>query len=173
MLTFKQKVLFTNDECIGILDLYSKIKPTGNQIENGISYTYKNIDCENTFWILERFINWIESEVDCKVDWLASEKRELYLQTYIVGDEFHKHKDDMYNREYTAGLLLNNSFEGGEFVVDISKDIQSKFNNIVGNCYLFDSKLLHQLKPITNGERNIVLLFFKKSQIKYKKIQLI
>jgi hypothetical protein len=170
---FKQKVLFTKEECIDILDSYSKIKSTGSQIEKGISYIYTDIDCESSFWILERFINWIEIETDYKIDWLASEKRELYLQTYIVGDEFRKHKDDTYNRQYTAGLLLNDSFEGGEFVVDISKDVQSKFNNIIGNCYLFDSTLFHQLNPITKGERNIVLLFLKKSQIKYKKTQLI
>lgn len=168
MSLFKQKVLFTKDECDSIIESYSKL-PIDGHISNKIStYDWVDIDKNDNRWILDRFIKWVESEVGCKIHWDANlDSDEFYFQTYKVGDRFGKHRDSMDNRLYTAGLLLNNSFKGGDFLVNTSFDNYELFENKVGNCYIIESMLKHELTEITEGTRNVVLIFFKKSQIQF------
>jgi hypothetical protein len=67
---------------------------------------------------------------------------------------------------YSVGLLLNDGFSGGDFIVDINKNESVLFDNKIGNCYFFESKYQHELMEITNGTRHIILVFFKKQQVK-------
>lgn len=166
MQIFKQKVLFTEAECNRILNLYHNTSLDGYSKTKSSTYGWINLDEIANKWILERFINWVEFEVNCKVNWGDDIKNEFYFQKYETGDKFEKHTDAKHNRIYTTGLLLNNDFSGGEFVVDTSNNTEV-FENKVGNCYMIESILEHQLKEIIKGTRSIVLIFFKKSQIKF------
>jgi Rps23 Pro-64 3,4-dihydroxylase Tpa1-like proline 4-hydroxylase len=176
MLTLKQEVLFSKKECDLILKKYATKPIDGNQIhESSVSYTYKNMNDVEDRWILDRFILWISKELDITIDWENTETNEFYLQTYVKGDKFNKHSDSIHNRLYGLGLLLNDDFEGGEFVIENIFNNTETFNfqKITGNCYFFESIYEHELHEIKEGIRNIVLVFFKKSQIKYNKLKII
>lgn len=168
MSLFKQKVLFTKEECNSIIESYSSL-PIDGRINSKLStYDWIDLNKNDDRWILDRFIKWVEAEVGCKIDWDANlDSDEFYFQTYKIGDKFGKHTDSIYNRVYTAGLLLNNSFEGGDFLVNTSFDNYELFENKIGNCYIIESMLNHELTEITGGTRNVVLIFFKKSQIQF------
>jgi len=170
MAVFKQKVLFTEEECKQILNKYNQRPVDDSQVDMGISYTFKNMVYEEDKWIIDRISEWMDEQLKVKIDWNNSDIKEFYLQTYKVGDKFGRHNDNGHNRIYGVGLLLNDDFEGGKFVVDI--DVLTHgimtFKKITGNCYLFETSHQHELYEITEGERNIVLVFFRKSQIKFK-----
>lgn len=173
MITFKQKVLFTEQECDLILKTYMD-KPI-DEIENTDTRKYqsKNINYNSDKWILDRFINWVENELNVKIEWSKAEIKEFYLQSYTTGDVFKKHNDNKHNRVYGCGLLLKNDFKGGDFIVYNPKDEIIQFNNIIGNCYLFESNLYHEVTEIIEGNRSVVLIFFRNSQIIFKRNQLI
>ena len=173
MKTIIEKVLFTKQECDLILKKYSNNPVDESEHNDTRKYQSKNIDYIADKWILDRFVNWIEAELDVKIEWEASKIKELYLQSYKMGDMFKKHNDNEYHRVYGCGLLLNNDFKGGEFIVYSPKDEMNKFTNTVGNCYLFESNLFHEVTEIIDGNRNVVLIFFRNSQILFKRNKLI
>ena len=169
MRVFKQKILFTTDECNSIIESYSNL-PADGHFSNKIStYDWIDLNKNDNRWILNRFIEWIEGEVNCKIKWDDNiDKDEFYFQTYNTGYKFGKHTDSIHNRIYTVGLLLNDSFRGGDFLVKTSFDNYELFENKIGNCYIIESMLEHELTEITEGTRNIILVFFKKSQVHFK-----
>ena len=168
---FKHKVLFTEEECENIIKAYSSLPAHGSIKNRSSAYMWQNLHKVENWWILERFINWIQNETGHKVDWDSNKTiDEFYFQTYKKGDKFEKHDDNKYDRVYTIGLLLNNKFEGGNFLVDVTPDNSVLFKNVIGNCYIIESMLKHELEEITEGDRHIVLVFFKRSQIKFGNI---
>ncbi len=167
---FIQKVLFTEEECESIIKTYSSLPSDGSIKKSNSSYEWRTLSKLEDGWILNRFINLLKNEIGCEVDWDANRNSdEFYFQTYKKGDKFEKHIDSSYDRVYTAGLLLNNKFEGGDFLVDVTPNNSVLFKNVIGNCYIIESMLTHELKEITEGERHIILVFFKNSQIKFIK----
>jgi predicted 2-oxoglutarate/Fe(II)-dependent dioxygenase YbiX len=173
MIIFKQKILFTEEECELILKKY--IDTPINKIEDTdtMKYKSKDIDYNVDKWILDRFINWVENELNIKIELSNSKEFEFYLQSYKAGDLFVKHIDNSYNRVFACGLLLNNTFKGGEFVVYTPNDEIMLFNNTIGNCYLFEANLAHEVKEIIEGNRSVILIFFRNSQITFKRNKLL
>ena len=173
MIIFKQKILFTEEECELILKKY--IDTPINKIEDTdtMKYKSKDIDYNVDKWILDRFINWVENELNIKIELSNSKEFEFYLQSYKAGDLFVKHIDNIYNRVFACGLLLNNTFKGGEFVVYTPNDEIMLFNNTIGNCYLFEANLAHEVKEIIEGNRSVILIFFRNSQITFKRNKLL
>jgi hypothetical protein len=165
---FEQEVLFTSEECESIIKRYSSLEPDDSIKNSTSSYEWKNLHKVEDGWILDRFINWASNKIGCEIQWDNNRNTdEFYFQTYKKGDKFGKHTDNGYDRAYTIGLLLNNKFEGGNFLVDVTPDNSVSFKNVIGNCYIIESMLKHELKEITEGERHIVLVFIKNSQIKF------
>ena len=168
MRVFKQKILFTAEECNSIINRYNNLPISCEVSRDNCSYTSICIDKTENRWILDRVITWIESELNCKIDWDSStDEDEFYFQFYKKGDRFEKHDDNVYNRVYTTGILLNDDFGGGDFIVDTSPDSSELFENKIGNCYIIESMLKHEVTEITEGYRNIVIIFFKSSQIQF------
>jgi hypothetical protein len=161
---FKEKVLFTKDECDSIINQY--LPSTSEFVNKGCSYASIPIDKTDNRWILDRIIKWIEEEVNCDIDWDNNTSfDEVYFQSYKIGDKFGKHDDNVYNRVYTAGLLLNDGFDGGNFLVDTTFDNSVSFKNVIGNCYVIESMLKHEVTEITKGCRSVIIVFIKHSQI--------
>ena len=73
---------------------------------------------------------------------------------YKEGDFFGKHKDDDFdatdkeNPIYSGGYVLNDTFVGGEFIID-----NKKLNVGVGELFFFERHLYHEVKEITKGIR--------------------
>jgi hypothetical protein len=166
MQILNQKILFTKEECDSIINTYTNLPISGTGNDTFQKYVYRNVNYETHGWIIDRFAKWIESEANCKIDWLASPMQEFYFQTYVVGDKFMKHDDSKYDRLYSVGLLLNDEFTGGDFILDINKKESVLFDNTIGNCYFFEAMYLHELMEITSGTRHIILVFFNKHQVK-------
>ena len=173
MIVFKQKILFTEEECDLILKKYSNKPINERQHSDTKKYQSKNIDYNVDNWILDRFANWFENELNIKIEINNPKELEFYLQSYKAGDLFNKHNDNVYTRVYACGLLLNNTFKGGEFIVYTPNDEMMPFNNTIGNCYLFEASLAHEVTEIVEGNRSVVLIFFRNSQIKFKRNKLL
>ena len=66
---------------------------------------------------------------------------------------------------YAVGVLLNDNFFGGDFkMYDKNNTI---LNKKIGNTYVFDVRLEHEITPITNGERYSLLWFLQNEHIQY------
>lgn len=75
---------------------------------------------------------------------------------YVVGEGAKPHTDDsISDKSYI--LLLDDKFEGGEFYLD-NKHI--KFEK--GDLLEFQGHLLHEVKEITQGQREVLVIFSKK-----------
>jgi len=166
MQILNQKILFTKEECDSIINTYTNLPISGTGGATFQKYVYRDVNYETHGWVVERFVKWVESETNCKIDWFSSLHREFYFQTYILGDRFLKHNDNKHDRLYSVGLLLNDEFSGGDFIVDINKNESVLFDNKIGNCYFFEAKHEHELMEITNGIRHVILVFLKKEQVK-------
>ena len=166
-MAFNQKILFTREECDLIIENHINLPIARKEAHSHMGYTYRNVNYKEYQWIVNRFINWIEEQENCKVNWVNENSSEFYFQSYEVGDKFNKHDDNINDRYYTAGLLLNDTFDGGEFIVDVINNTSIQFKKNIGNCYFFESNMEHELKEIVSGNRNIILIFFHKKNIKF------
>lgn len=83
---------------------------------------------------------------------------------YIGTDEcfYNLHRDNsdetVYrNTSMVIALSDPDDYEGGEFCID-SLNFKQKFKK--GSCMVFKSSLYHYVKPITSGERYVLISFF-------------
>jgi hypothetical protein len=72
---------------------------------------------------------------------------------YPLGGKHLPHHDAFgdYNREWIVSLMLNDNFEGGELV--INKNVTPKEQ---GMAIIFKANLIHEVKPVTSGERFVI-----------------
>jgi len=68
-------------------------------------------------------------------------------------------------------VLLNNDFEGGDFKLYNPNEII--LNKEIGNGYLFDVKIEHEITPLKNGERYSLIWFLQNEHIENKRDKLI
>jgi hypothetical protein len=168
MIDFKQDILFTAEECNNILQKYVDKPIDSTEVGGYISYTAKFLTMKSDFMVLNKLMSWVEGINDINIDWEGSVQKEFYLQKYDVGDKFGKHDDNAYNRLLSVGLLLNDDYEGGDLIIDLKNGEHITLNKKTGNCFMFNSMLQHEVTKIIKGSRTVVLVFFKKSQVKFK-----
>jgi hypothetical protein len=61
---------------------------------------------------------------------------------------------------------LNENFKGGDF--KLYNPIEQTLDKVVGNTYLFDVRIEHEITPILDGERFSLLWFLQIENIKPK-----
>jgi predicted 2-oxoglutarate/Fe(II)-dependent dioxygenase YbiX len=61
-------------------------------------------------------------------------------------------------------VLLNDNFEGGDF--NLYNQNKVTLNKMLGNTYIFDVKIEHEITPILKGERYSLLWFLQNEHIK-------
>jgi hypothetical protein len=123
---------------------------------------------ENTKWIFNKLKNFFETDTGIKI---IKTKKQIHLHKFVKGDWFGKHNDIRDNRLYTIGVLLNDDFEGGDFRLYDTSEI--KLNKIIGNAYIFDVGIQHEITPIINGERYSLLWFLQNEHIEIKRNKLL
>ena len=69
---------------------------------------------------------------------------------------------------FAVGVLLNDDFEGGDFKLYNPNDYT--LNKLIGNTYIFDTRIDHEITPILNGERYSLLWFLQKDHLTKKTI---
>jgi hypothetical protein len=157
-----QKILLTEEECNKLIEYKDKLKMTSTDGHYpsipDINYTEWTFyrDDENEF-IYERILPFIEEKFNVT---LIEFNEMCHIYQYSINDGYVMHRDTGYDRRFTVGIQLCNNYEGGDLVVNYNgeKIVVSKE---IGNCYVFDSKLLHGVLPIETGQRFNFLTFIK------------
>ena len=163
----KQKQLFNKEECDIILS-YGTLDVT-NWLMGDRKYDSQPINhSSETDWVFEKLRSFFESETNIKV---INIKKQIHFHKFIKGDWFGKHSDNRDNRLYAVGVLLNETFSGGDFI--LYNPNQLILNKVAGNAYIFDVTIEHEISPILDGERYSLLWFLQSDHIKLKVNKLI
>ena len=172
---FYQNVIFNKEECNKIISLIKNISKEegknkyGDKITTEVSFDEYTIqDDDTTNWFMNRIKIFVEETLKIKLNKL---NKDAHILSYGINDGFSKHVD--YNpdngpdvRIYTLGVLLNDEFEGGEFILYQDNNEPTELKKIIGNVFLFKTTLLHEVKKITKGIRYVLIIHIKNSEIK-------
>lgn len=94
--------------------------------------------------IIDRDLKNTNTDLKCS-DWLT-------LLIYQKDDFFGLHTDDYENAKekilFSGGYLLNNDYEGGEFMIS-----GEKLDVATGELFMFGRKQEHEVKPLKSGIR--------------------
>lgn len=158
-----QKIIFTKEECEEIIKInkseyhdWSHLK-----VRDYVSESIKFNDL--TKWIFDRLLGLFVESTNKEIKKI---NKTIHFHTYRTNSLFEKHSDSIYGRLYVVGTLLNDSFEGGEFIVYDKEE--TIINKEIGNTYCFESRLFHEVKPIKNGVRNSIIYFIREEDLYHK-----
>lgn len=161
----KEEVLFSEKECKSII--WDETKNTNNHLySRDRRYNSQPINYnESTKWIFEKLHGFFEKETNLTI---TNIKNKIHFHKFVSGDWFGKHNDAIDNRVYAVGVLLNDNFIGGDF--KLYNPNEHTLNKTVGNTYIFESKMEHEITPILSGERYSLLWFLQKDNLITKTI---
>ena len=163
----KEKILFSKEECNSIM-LYNETDIT-NWIVGDRKYNSQPINYSlETKWLFDKLKKFVETETKIK---FRSIKKQIHFHKYVKGDWFGKHNDIRENRLYAVGVLLNDDFSGGNFKLYNPNEII--LDKVIGNTYLFDVRIDHEITSILEGERYSLLWFLQNEHIKIETNKLI
>ena len=167
MMLLKEKTIFTKAECETILS-YNNIDITDWEMPDRKYKSSPIIHSTETGWLFDKLKTFFETETGLQISTI---KKQIHFHKYKKGDWFGKHNDIRDNRFYAVGVLLNDNFVGGDFIM-YNTDMQI-LNKKIGNTYLFDVRIDHEIKPILDGSRYSLLWFLQQEHIKLKITKLI
>jgi len=163
----KEKILFSKEECKSIIS-YNETHITNwrmgdrNYKSQPINYSLE------TNWLFDKLKDFVERETNIQIRTI---KKTIHFHKFTKGDWFGKHNDVRDNRLYAVGVLLNDDFSGGDFKLYNPNEII--LNKVIGNTYLFDVRIDHEITPILEGERYSLLWFLQNEHIKIETNKLI
>lgn len=163
----KQKKIFSEEECNLIVNL-DKIDKR-EWIFPDRSYTsfiLKQTDL--TDWFFKKLMSFFETESGINIQ---SAPNYFHYHTFQQGDFFLKHNDTNKSRLYSIGCLLNNDFDGGEF--KLYNDEEVTLEKTIGNAYIFDVRIQHEITKITKGTRHSLILFLDNKNVYIERNKLI
>jgi hypothetical protein len=163
----KQKILFSKEECDEIINLnkYNLQRwKASDRTYNSHAIDYN----KNTIWIFDKLKDFFESETNIKINKI---KEQIHFHTFTKGNWFGRHNDNRDNRLYSVGVLLNDDFICGDFKLFTPNEVT--LNKQVGNSYIFDVRIEHEISPIMEGERYSLIWFLQNEHIKIKTNKLI
>ena len=156
----KEKILFSKEECKSII-AYNNTHIT-NWIMGDRKYHSQPITYSlETKWLFDKLKIFFEEQSKIQI---KKNKEVIHFHKFVKGDWFGKHSDIRDNRVYAVGVLLNDEFDGGYFKIYNPTEII--LNKIIGNTYLFDVRIDHEITPILEGERYSLLWFLQNEHIK-------
>ena len=121
--------------------------------------------------IKERIINYLSNEIKIKGKKLGQLEKNFQFVKYDVNSHFDWHTDsndsDMTKRFCTVVIQLNDEYEGGQLMYKkdttnfkYEHDSVLEFERGIGNLFVFNSSLEHAVKPITQGIRYSLVVWF-------------
>ena len=157
----KEKILFSKEECKSII-AYNDTHITNWKMDDR-KYDSQPINYSlETKWLFDKLKDFVERETNIEIRTL---KKTIHFHKFIKGDWFGKHNDIRDNRVYAVGVLLDTEFEGGDFKLYNPNEII--LDKVIGNTYLFDARIEHEITPILKGERYSLLWFLQNKHIKF------
>jgi hypothetical protein len=160
-----QSILFTEDECKYLVGLKNKYPLQGDngRWEEFDDFRYKFYTLEypsDIDWVIKRLCDFFESQMGLNI---FTRPTKLNLHYYTEGDEFGKHIDTGTPiKEWNVGIILNEDFEGGDYLVFDENDNPIVIDKRIGNVCIYQSQIFHQVTPITKGERWAIAMFIHK-----------
>ena len=156
----KEKILFSKEECESIIS-YNETDITNWKMDDR-KYDSQPINYSlETKWLFDKLKDFVERETNIQIRTI---KKTIHFHKFTKGDWFGKHNDVRDNRLYAVGVLLNDDFSGGDFKLYNPNEII--LNKVIGNTYLFDVRIDHEITPILDGERYSLLWFLENEHIK-------
>ena len=171
-----QSILFTKEECERIIDLknvYPLLGDNGRWDEfDDFRYKFYNLKYSSDIdWIIKRMCDFFEKEMKLHI-FLRPIK--LNLHHFTIGDEFGKHIDTGNPiKEWNVGIILNEDFIGGDYIIYDEDDNPLVIDKKVGNVCIFQSQIPHQVTPLIEGERWSIAMFIHKFRMEPNKNKLI
>jgi hypothetical protein len=163
----KEQVLFSKKEC----DLILNIIKTDTQIWNFKDRKYHSQPITyllETKWLFDKLKKFFEEQSNIII---KKNKEVIHFHKFVKGDWFDKHNDVRDRRLYAVGVLLNDEFEGGDFKLYTPNEVV--LDKVIGNTYIFDVRIEHEITPILKGERYSLLWFLQNEHIKIETNKLI
>ena len=157
----KEKILFSKEECKSIIT-YNDTHITNWKMDDR-KYDSQPINYSlETKWLFDKLKDFVERETNIEIRTIHTI---IHFHKFIKGDWFGKHNDIRDNRVYAVGVLLDTEFEGGDFKLYNPNEII--LDKVIGNTYLFDARIEHEITPILKGERYSLLWFLQNKHIKF------
>lgn len=102
--------------------------------------------------------------------------KEVQIIKYEIGDYIVKHQDtmgydsigDSLNRYYVLNIILNDEFEGGDFLYYDVNDNPTKIENKPGTGLIFRTNILHEVTKVLKGVRYSFSVFLHPTDFKMK-----
>jgi hypothetical protein len=163
----KEKILFSKEECESIISYNDTHVTNWSMGDRKYNSQPINYSLENK-WLFDKLRKFFETNTELQIIKL---KNQIHFHKFVQGDWFGKHNDVRDKRLYAVGVLLNDEFEGGDFKLYNPNEII--LNKVIGNTYIFDVRIAHEISPILNGERYSLLWFLQHEHIKIKTNKLI
>ena len=163
----KEKILFSKEECESIIS-YNETHITNWRMGDRKYNSQPIIYSLETKWLFDKLKTFVETETNIKI---IKIKEKIHFHKFIKGDWFGKHNDIRDNRVYAVGVLLNDNFSGGDFKLYNPNEII--VDKVVGNTYIFDVRIDHEITSILDGDRYSLLWFLQYEHIKIKTNKLI
>jgi hypothetical protein len=163
----KEKILFSKEECESIIS-YNETHITNWRMGDRKYNSQPIIYSLETKWLFDKLKTFVETETNIKI---IKIKEKIHFHKFIKGDWFGKHNDIRDNRVYAVGVLLNDDFTEGDFKLYNPNEIT--LGKVIGNTYLFDVRIDHEITPILEGERYSLLWFLQNEHIKIETNKLI
>ena len=163
----KEKILFSKEECKSIIS-YNETHITNWRMGDRKYHSQPITYSLETNWLFDKLKDFVERETNIEIRTI---KKTIHFHKFTKGDWFGKHNDVRDNRLYAVGVLLNDNFTGGDFkLYNPNKIILDK---VIGNTYLFDVRIYHEIIPILEGERYSLLWFLENEHVKIETNKLI
>jgi hypothetical protein len=168
-----QSILFTKDECdyiIGLKNKYPLLGDNGRWEEfDNFRYKFYTLEYESDIdWVIKRLCDFFESQIGLNI---FVRPTKLNLHYYTKGDEFGKHIDTGTPiKEWNVGIILNEDFEGGDYLVFDENDEPIVIDKKIGNVCIYQSQTPHQVTPIAKGERWAIAMFIHKFRMNPNKL---
>lgn len=163
---FQVNDLFTKEECNKILELSEDLKLDESLVHHGQkspvrqSESYFLPEEDPYTWIYSRigeaFLNVNSKEFRYDLD----STEQIQFTKYKKGMFYGKHVDmgmDTF-RKLSVSIILNDNFKGGELALHTGSE-PDLLKPQAGTAIFFPSYVLHEVLPVTEGERNSLVVW--------------
>ena len=160
-----QQKIFTKEECEKIISYSKEIKDTYDSLKEkipGVNYFAYNIKNTKKYnWIFQRLLNFFTESTKLNIKKLPNI---LHLHRYNENCVFVKHHDKNYpSRIWNVGVQLSDDYTGGD--LNLYYENKVTVGKEIGNSYIFEPEIFHEVTKITKGTRWSLILFLEKENI--------
>ena len=175
---FEQKVLLSPKECQDVIasckDIWypsllgkEEYKP---ELRKSFVHIKKPGKGEALYDYVQRGLSLVSEEL------ITEEPLLIQILKYKEGGFIYKHKDDVttsldgfVQARYYFIILLNDNFEGGDFLAYNKQNDLYKLDKKAGNVLVGDPTMFHEVTKVTKGERYSLICFIRQDQLKLKR----